>query len=131
VSQTPWICDQPGRRVSRSFPHPVIAIEAMTSAGSLSAWAAPIGQCGWMSESTENPVYGPLSRLVEAWCDRRELRPLAMVLPAYISNGGLTDGWADLMEALYDVRARGGLPPEEQSEVERLVPIVEQIVYRS
>jgi hypothetical protein len=34
------------------------------------------------------------------------------------------------MEALYDLRGRGHLQEDEQREVERLVPIVEQMVYR-
>ena len=83
-----------------------------------------------MSEAAEHPVNGPLERLIGAWCDRRDLRPLALLLPAYTSNAGLTDDWARLMEALYDLRSRGRLPQDEQAEVERLVPIVEHMVYR-
>lgn len=83
-----------------------------------------------VTESGEHPVNAPLERLINAWCDRRELRPLALLLPAYVSNAGLTDDWARVMEALHDVRARGRLPEEEQREIERLVPIVEHMVYR-
>jgi hypothetical protein len=53
-----------------------------------------------------------------------------LILPAYTSNNGLTDGWA-LMEVIHDLRARGGLREAEQVEVEPLVPVVEQMVYRS
>jgi hypothetical protein len=35
------------------------------------------------------------------------------------------------MEALSDLRARGRLPGEERAEIERLIPIVERMVYRS
>jgi len=42
----------------------------------------------------------------------------------------MTDGWAALMEALHDLRASGGLHEAEQAEVEHIVPIVEQMVYR-
>jgi hypothetical protein len=35
------------------------------------------------------------------------------------------------MQSLYDSRARGRLPDEEQEDVERLIPIVERMVYRS
>jgi hypothetical protein len=84
-----------------------------------------------VTDQSEHPVNGPLERLIEAWCDRRDLRPLALLLPTYTSNAGLTDDWARLMEALYDLRARGRLPEDEQLEVERLVPIVERMVYRS
>lgn len=79
----------------------------------------------------DHPVNGPLNALIEAWCDRRDLRPLALLLPAYTSNFGLTDGWAEVMEALYDLRARGRLPDDEEAEVERIIPIVERMVYRT
>jgi len=36
----------------------------------------------------EHPVYQRLWRLVDAWCDRRDLAPLATVLPAYLGNLG-------------------------------------------
>jgi len=41
-----------------------------------------------------------IRRLVDAWCDRRELAALAYVLPACTSNNGLTDGWTELRDAL-------------------------------
>ena len=73
---------------------------------------------------------GPLERLIDAWCERRDIRPLALLLPAYTSNAGLTDDWARVMEALHDLRADGRLPEAEQAEIERLVPLVERMVYR-
>ena len=45
-----------------------------------------------------------LDQLVTAWCDRRELGPLSKLLPAYLAFSGLTDAWADLLEALRTVR---------------------------
>jgi len=84
-----------------------------------------------MNPEQGHPVNDPLARLIDGWCERRELRPLAMLLPAYTGNAGLTDDWARLMEALYDLRARGQLSKEDQAEVERLIPIVERMVYRS
>lgn len=83
-----------------------------------------------VSPENEHPVNGPLERLIDRWCDRRDLRPLALLLPSYVSNFGLTDDWARVMEALRDLRARGRLPETEQAEIERLVPIVERMVYR-
>ena len=78
----------------------------------------------------DHPVNGPLNALIETWCDRRDLRPLALLLPAYTANAGLTDDWARVLEALYDLRARGRLPEQERSEVERIIPLVERMVYR-
>jgi len=34
-----------------------------------------------------------VEELVDSWCERRELRPLAYVLPAWTGNNGLADGW--------------------------------------
>ena len=79
---------------------------------------------------SDHPVNGALSTLIESWCDRRDLRPLALLLPAYVANAGLTDDLARVMEALYDLRARGRLPNEEQAVVERIIPLVERMVHR-
>ena len=43
--------------------------------------------------------------LIDAWCGRRALKALRIVLPAWPHNG-LTDGVADLADALRGVRAR-------------------------
>ena len=76
-------------------------------------------------------VTSALRVLIDAWCDRRELRALALLLPAFVSNTGLTDGWAGVMEALYDLRSYRSLPTEEGDEIRRLIPIVESAVYRT
>ena len=82
-----------------------------------------------MSPDKEHPVNAPLERLIDAWCDRRDLHSLAILLPPY-SNAGLTDDWARVMEGLRSLRGRAGLPESEKAEVERLILVVEQIVYR-
>ena len=81
--------------------------------------------------TTDHPVNGPLQVLIDNWCERRDLKPLALLLPAWISNSGLTDGWVALMEALRDLRAWRGLPPNEQEIIERVLPLVEAVVYRT
>jgi hypothetical protein len=68
--------------------------------------------------------------LVDAWCERRELKALSMILPDWLGNGGMTDQWADLMDALDRLSQRKLLPPDEQTEVERVHGIVRRIVYR-
>ena len=84
-----------------------------------------------MTNADGDPVYGPLAELVDAWCERKDLGPLSTLLPAYTSNNGLTDGWADLLEALRILRGSHRLPAHEHAEVERLVVVVERIVYRT
>jgi hypothetical protein len=83
-----------------------------------------------MTIEQDDPVYGPLRRLIDAWCDRRELGVLAGILPAYTSNFGLTEGWGALMDALRILRTNPRLTAAEKDEVERLVPLVEHILYR-
>jgi len=89
------------------------------------------GNLGRWRRWNDHPVNGPLNALIEAWCDRRDLRPLALLLPASTANAGLTDDSARLMEALYDLRARGRLPDGERAEIERIIPLVERIIYRT
>jgi hypothetical protein len=51
--------------------------------------------------------------LVDRWCERRELAALARLLPAWIANNGLTDGWNELREALRHTYATcKGLPED-------------------
>src|SRR6266446_6099706 len=43
--------------------------------------------------------------IIDAWCQRRALRPLSILLSAWLGNNGLTDGWEFLREALRHTRA--------------------------
>lgn len=45
-------------------------------------------------------IAGEVRMLVEAWCDRRCLISLRHVLKGYPVSDTLTDGWADLLDAL-------------------------------
>jgi hypothetical protein len=82
--------------------------------------------------ASETPdVLADVSTLIDAWCDRRELRPLAQLLPAWLANNGLTDGWAGVLDALTTIRADGRLPDNEATLVERLIAAIEHAVYRT
>ncbi len=71
-------------------------------------------------------------RLIDSWCDRRALTPLARLLPAYVAFNGTTDGWGDLLEALKGVRTfcREDLPETELATVGDLIRAAERAVYR-
>ena len=87
-----------------------------------------------MNEPSKHPgqeINDSLRLLVHSWCDRRELGALANVLPAFLANNGLTDGWGELMEALRLERSLRRLPDHERDEVERLVVSLERMVYRT
>ena len=85
-----------------------------------------VGEHDW-----DRPADEPLQKLIERCCDRRDLEALSILLPAYIlvDPPGLTDDWARVLEALYDLRARGMLPDDEKAELERVIVLVEQTVY--
>jgi hypothetical protein len=78
----------------------------------------------------DNDVLADVSGLIDAWCDRRELRALARLLPAWLANDGLTDGWAGVLDALRTICADGSLPGDEAIVVDRCIVAVETAVYR-
>jgi hypothetical protein len=78
----------------------------------------------------DNDVLADVSGLIDAWCDRRELRALARLLPAWLANDGLTDGWAGVLDALRTICADGSLPGDEAIVVDRCIVAVESAVYR-
>ncbi len=70
-----------------------------------------------------------LRALVEGWCERRALRPLATLLPAYLGFNGLSDGWYDLWKAVNNVR---GLGPDVLTDAEQAaVAEARALIYQS
>jgi hypothetical protein len=62
-----------------------------------------------------------LQRLIDDWCDRREYRALSIVLPAWLANDGLTDGWAEVAAAVRSAYALArGLPDDERELLKQL-----------
>jgi hypothetical protein len=61
-----------------------------------------------------------IDSLVTDWCERKELSALAGLLPAWLSNNGLTDGWAELGSALRHVSNYQNLPPSDRDTLKRL-----------
>lgn len=70
--------------------------------------------------------------LVDAWCDRRALHPLRLILRGYPLVSGPTDDWAALLDSLSDVRAmcQSELPEAERRQVEACIVATEPLVYR-
>jgi hypothetical protein len=73
-------------------------------------------------------VNGEIGLLVERWCQRRDLHALAGILPAWLGNNGLTDGWAELAAALRTMSGSRHLPQEERDELKRLYVVVDYAV---
>jgi hypothetical protein len=70
--------------------------------------------------------------LVDAWCERRCLRALREVLRSWPLSSGLTDEWAQLLDALEKVRAfaRMELTDAELLKLDTLIHNVSGFVYR-
>ena len=59
-------------------------------------------------------VNAEISKLVDCWCERRELGALETVLGDWLGNNGLTDGWCQLRDALKHAYTECSLPQEER-----------------
>ena len=61
--------------------------------------AAERNEARWHSaqapDKDEHPANGPLSRVVDGSCERRDRHSLGRVLPGHIWNLGPTDGWGE------------------------------------
>ena len=74
-----------------------------------------------------------LRSLIDAWCDRRCLKALNRILPAYLGFNGLTDGWGGLLSALRNVRefAKDELTEPEMETVSNLLTAASKAIYGS
>jgi len=80
----------------------------------------------------DQELFQTLQKLVDAWCERRTLQALRYILNGYPLTNPLTDGWADLMTALQDVRAfaREEITPEELKSVDECIRVIDRVVHR-
>jgi len=77
-------------------------------------------------------VVSRVSRLIDAWCERRCLIALRQILSGWPLPSGLTDDWGQLLDGLKGVRAFAidEITEDEREELERLIVETEQLVYR-
>ena len=75
-------------------------------------------------------VSGILDELVDGWCERRALKILRLVLPAYPLSGLLTDDWHQLYDVLRDVRAicKDELENEERGKLNQAIVGIESLL---
>lgn len=69
---------------------------------------------------TVDYINNEINSLVDAWCERRALVALAGLLPGWLNNNGLTDGWEDLAASLRTMSNNKTLPPQEREKLKRL-----------
>jgi hypothetical protein len=54
--------------------------------------------------NSNSELFALLDRLVDGWCERRALRPLRILLPAYPMVSTLSDSWHELRGVLRSLR---------------------------
>jgi len=81
---------------------------------------------------SNDEFFEPLKKLIDGWCDRKALGPLARVLPPFVAFNGMTDGWGELLSALKGVRAFNpdDLLPAETATLADLIRVAEKVIYR-
>ena len=82
--------------------------------------------------NSNDEILADLRSLIERWCDERNLGALSRLLPGYLSLNGLTDGWANLCEALKATRAVGhaAFTSRDWDTLNDMIHATEGIVYR-
>jgi hypothetical protein len=85
-----------------------------------------------LPQVTHDENLDALRQLIERWCDERRLVALSRLLPGYLALNGLTDGWANLYDALKSTRALGheAFSASDWHLLNDLIHWAEQIVYR-
>lgn len=86
-----------------------------------------------MSNRPTDEFFEALKSLIEAWCDRRSLRPLSRILGPYLSFNGMTDGWGELGGGLKSIRAldRDLLTSAEQAIVDDLIRVADNAIQKN
>ena len=83
-----------------------------------------------MSDAWRDDVLSPVEDLLQRWTNRGDEHLVNTVLPAWRSNAGLTDGWADVLDALRSVLAAKELPPDEAATLGRVADRIERAILR-
>lgn len=79
--------------------------------------------------ASNDEFFRDMRSLIEAWCDRRGLHALAILLPAYTSFNGMTDGWGELFAALKRlISSNDALAEDEREMVADLMQAAEKAV---
>ncbi|OOQ57575.1 hypothetical protein [Mucilaginibacter pedocola] len=65
--------------------------------------------------------HGVLDSLIAKWCERKDLRPLSLVLPAYVQCTGTESDINKLISALSYLSATRCLDAEEQGSVDKVI----------
>jgi hypothetical protein len=72
-----------------------------------------------------------MADLVDAWCERRQLKLLSIILRVYPRVSGLTDEWAEIASALKTIRSQhlNQLEVDELNKVTDLQQYAESLLH--
>ena len=84
-------------------------------------------------EASPTRLFAILDGLLDGWCERRALRPLAVLLPAYPPAPLHSDQWATLFAAIRDLKgvASDALTSEEGAAVAEAHALIWQLLKES
>jgi hypothetical protein len=76
-------------------------------------------------------LHPEIAKLVDAWCERRALQPLRILLPVWPPPMLLTEHAADLLGALRHIRAmcKETLPPQELETVAKAIACLQVMLH--
>ena len=66
-------------------------------------------------------VNDQLAKLIDRWCERKDLKPLSMILPAWVENLGNQPDITKLVSACSYLYATRSLPEDEQKLIEQFI----------
>ncbi|HSK72142.1 MAG TPA: hypothetical protein VK892_10635 [Pyrinomonadaceae bacterium] len=83
-------------------------------------------------KQSQEAILKSVEDLVNSWCERRCFSALKFILQGFPLNSPLTDGWADLLEALENVGAFAGneISENEKIIINQLIDSINNLVYR-
>jgi len=84
-----------------------------------------------ITEADKNALFPIIDDLIGGWCDRRELKPLRILLRSYPLSSGLADDWQQLYESLLDLEhLQASITADERERLTYSRRIVEFILRR-
>ncbi|MDR0776032.1 MAG: hypothetical protein LBE81_05275 [Azonexus sp.] len=85
-----------------------------------------------MNQTTVEQINNDVGALIDAWCARRAINLLRVILANYPILNNLTDDWAAIASSLKTIRVQHSqdLEPSEMETVIKLQRLAESVVYR-
>jgi hypothetical protein len=86
--------------------------------------------CRYTTSDWTTMVIDPVEGLLDRWQQRDEQAAIALLLPAWRGNFGLTDGWTDVLHALHELPVAVALPDDERKVLASVAANIEEAIRR-